>query len=104
MNIMVKRTTWRSWAGWFLFAALLVMVVWLQGCSHDPVSSESTNNPQVPVELMFEHDSCKVYRFYDGGRRHFFVRCRSEVASTLSTQRCGKHCTRDELISTEETP
>jgi hypothetical protein len=27
MNIMVKRTTWRSWAGWFLFAALLVMVV-----------------------------------------------------------------------------
>jgi hypothetical protein len=27
IDTTVRRLTWRSWAGWLLFAALLVMVV-----------------------------------------------------------------------------
>ena len=94
---------WRTISGSVLFVVLVALGL-LTGCSKDPVSSESTNNPQVPVELMFEHEGCRIYRFHDGGRRHYFVRCRNEIASTSSTQRCGKHCRRDELISTEVTP
>jgi hypothetical protein len=39
------------------------------------VSCEKTNNRDFKVELLFIHDSCKVYRFIDGNQHRYFSKC-----------------------------
>ncbi len=74
-------------------------------CANDPVSVSATTNAAMTVELLFENDGCKVYRFEDNSRYHYYTRCRAETTTTTSTQTepCGKNCTRavDENIPTE---
>lgn len=45
----------------------------LIGCEGKPIQSSKTDNPNFQVELLFTHDDCKIYRFYDGGNAHYFV-------------------------------
>jgi hypothetical protein len=45
----------------------------LTSCYRDPISSERTDNQEFHVEHIFTVDSCKVYRFHDGGRYHYIV-------------------------------
>jgi hypothetical protein len=45
----------------------------------------STKGNNIEVELLFEQDSVKVYRFYDGGYHYFTTR-----GETMTTQRKGK--------------
>ena len=47
----------------FLFCLLL-----LTGCDVEPTKIEPTNNSQIKLSLLFEHDGYKMYRFEDGGR------------------------------------
>jgi len=76
-------------------AVAAVLVLSMGGCEVPPVSTSPTNNAAVPVSLLFEHDGCRVYRFEDEGRDHWFVRCAGASSSTASTtENCGKHCTR----------
>lgn len=65
------------------------LLVGLSGCANNPVSSTSTNNPSVPVDLLLEHDGCKVYRFSDDGRLHYWVKC-SDKDSISDYQPEGK--------------
>ena len=55
----------------------MLFTIVLASCSHDPISSTSTSNPDgLSVDLLFHLDSTYapgVYRFYDGGRSHYFV-------------------------------
>ena len=53
--------------------AIFAITALLTSCYHDPISSESTDNHEFHVEHMFTVDSCKVYRFHDGGRHHYIV-------------------------------
>jgi hypothetical protein len=46
--------------------ALLVACL-LVGCGADAVSTAHTDNAQINVERLFDHDGCTVYRFQDGG-------------------------------------
>jgi ABC-type protease/lipase transport system fused ATPase/permease subunit len=46
------------------------------------------------VEKLFKKDNCTVFRFYDGGRDHYFTDC----TETISSYSCGKNCVRDENI------
>jgi hypothetical protein len=85
---------------------LFALCALLLACAEDPVSTSSTNNPDVPVALLFTHDGCKVYRFMDNGY-HYFARCglsTSAIGSHLES--CGKNCTHrvDEEVPTEEAP
>ncbi len=50
--------------------------------------SPSNNNNTYNVAYLFEHDGCKVYRFYDRGLYHYFVNCNGNatVMSSDSTQ------------------
>lgn len=54
---------------------LTVAVVIFAGCANDPMKVESSNNPQVAVSLLFEHDGCKVYRFRDSGHWIYYSKC-----------------------------
>ena len=53
---------------------IAVMVLGLSGCTKEPISKVASNNNSFDVELLFEADGCKVYRFYDGGDYHYFVK------------------------------
>ena len=62
------------------------------GCYKGPQPSESVGNG-FRVEFLFEKDGVKMYRFYDGGRSHYFT----SRGETISGQSDGK-TTRDENI------
>lgn len=66
--------------------ALLLAVLLAVGCTKSPVSVDKTNNPEVPVELLFEHEGCRVFRFYDTGRPHYFASC---LGGTITHQPTG---------------
>jgi hypothetical protein len=82
---------------------LLVSVVGslaLTGCASEPLYVHQTNNPNIDVELLFEHDGCRIYRFRDGAPMHYFARCDGPPgAVTAST---SSHVSkREELIVTQ---
>ncbi len=64
---------------YLIFAALL-----LAGCLNKPVSTTATNNPELNLNLLFEHDGCKVYRFYDG-RSVYYTDCRGSAMAPVTT-------------------
>ncbi|AHZ84671.1 hypothetical protein Bb109J_c1981 [Bdellovibrio bacteriovorus] len=70
----------------------VILVLLIAGCTRDPVKTSSTNNPEVPVSLLFEYEGCKVYRFIDG-RPHYYTNC-TEAIGTY-TENCGKACVRE---------
>ena len=41
----------------------------------------SDNNTTYKVDYLFEHDGCKVYRFYDRGNYVYFTNCKGDVTS-----------------------
>jgi hypothetical protein len=82
----------------FVFAAPLLGAA--VGCYAEPLSRGPSNNPEVPIELLFSHDACVVFRFVDHGA-HYFVRCRdTKAVSTVSTKMCGKVPCDEEISAT----
>lgn len=62
---------------------------------------DATSNTAYDVDLLFEHDGCKVYRFYDNGRSRYFITCKDAVTGeTTWTENCGKNCEHDVSIPT----
>lgn len=68
-------------------ACWLILCLVLPGCAKDPVNSSSTNNPEVTVSLLFEHDGVKVYRFFDQGSYFYYTDARGK---TMWEQSHGK--------------
>ena len=79
-----------------LFLSLLLL-----SCAQTPVREAVSNNPNVPVAVLFVHDGCTVYRFYDGSRRHYFAKCVDATAETMTIQGCGKNCSYPENVPTK---
>jgi hypothetical protein len=46
-------------------AVAIALAVTLAGCGKDPVKSESTSNPAIEYDVLFERRGCEVGRFYD---------------------------------------
>ena len=45
------------------------------------------NNKDYKVDYLFEHEGCKVYRFYDRGNYVYFTNCNGEaIMKTDSTE------------------
>lgn len=44
-------------------------------------NTEADNNTSYNVQYLFEHDGCKVYRFYDRGNCVYFTNCNGSVTS-----------------------
>ena len=63
----------RQLLGMFIGAAMILALM-LSGCLGEPQSTENTGkNGEFHVEYLFEKDGIKMYRFYDGGRFHYFT-------------------------------
>ena len=45
------------------------------------VEAPTQNNPTYQISYLFEHDGCKVYRFYDNGNMVYFTNCQGETIS-----------------------
>ncbi len=61
---------------------LSVLIVFaFSGCYNQSKEQVVTNNPAFDVEFLFEHDGCKVFRFYDGGHIHYYTTCQGSVTS-----------------------
>lgn len=71
---------------------ILVMLVLLllTSCEREAKEKVETSNPLFNVELLFEVDGCKVYRFEDGGRTRYFTTCQGSVNWS---ERYGKNST-----------
>ena len=69
----------------FLPSIALVIV---SGCATEiPLQTkEPENNKTYKVDYLFEHDGCKVYRFYDRGNYVYFTNCNGEAIVKDSTE------------------
>ena len=76
-----------------LFSCLLLSLV-LVSCLAPAQMQVQGSNPSVKVELLFEADGCKVYRFYDGNPRapRYFTKCQNGSSSVGWLESCGKNC------------
>lgn len=80
---------------------LITSIILFTSCQKDAVSSSSTSNPQVQVELMFHLDSTYkpgVYRFNDGGYNKYFV-ISPYGSSTSSIEKHGKSTITEEITT-----
>jgi hypothetical protein len=76
---------------WSLIGALTALAVFFMvSCTTDPVSTTKTNNPDVQVDLLFVHDGCSVYRFYDSGHYIYYTVCDGRSSTTAWQQQQGK--------------
>lgn len=60
-----------------LFGLTLSLVLFTS-CKREPTEVVTTNNKNFHVELLFEVDGCKVYRFWDHGYK-YFTTCNGSV-------------------------
>lgn len=49
------------------------------GCRKSSEVALETSNPEFKIELLFIHDSVKMYRFRDGGRTIYWADARGSV-------------------------
>lgn len=79
---------------------LFVLVVGLFACNGDPITEEQKGD--FKLQLLFEKDGCKMYRFQDGSRNIYWADCAGKVNSDFTTQ-SGKTTiiNRVEAITTE---
>ena len=56
-------------------------------CQREGIEELKTDNVNYKVDLLFEVDGCKVYRFWDSGGYKYFTTCDGSVTHKLN----GKH-------------
>lgn len=73
----------------------LCALLTLSACAPAPQEPGRQPTPREYYEAkaLFSVDGCKVWRFRDGGRSHYFADCRGTVSSA-HTEYCGKNCYR----------
>ena len=64
---------------------ILILGLTITSCEHDPISS-SKEGLDMEVDLLFEKDGIKMYRFFDNGHFHYYT----NRGETISTQQSGK--------------
>lgn len=67
---------------YYLFVITLLAVITLSCNSGRPLAAgPSDNNKSYKVEYLFEHDGCKIYRFYDNRSYVYFSNCTGNVTA-----------------------
>lgn len=75
----------------WLFISILVIGFLMIGCNSKPMRTESTNNPEVSVGILFDYDGCRVYRFEDGGSYRYFAHCGLMTTTSWNEQHDKTH-------------
>ena len=73
----MKRTILKIWT------AIVVCIILLTaptGCAKDAERKVKVSNPNFDVQLLFEKDGCKIYRFMDGGHYVYWTNCDGNVS------------------------
>ena len=65
--------------GFLKSLATFIAVVFLTSCNKDAQQKQVTTNPEFTIELLFEKDGCKIYRFQDGGRNIYWTNCTGKI-------------------------
>ncbi|GET35009.1 DUF4884 domain-containing protein [Prolixibacter bellariivorans] len=66
------------------FALAFIAINLLSCATGIPLSNtRSENNKTYRVQYLFQHDGCKVYRFYDEGHYVYFTNCSGETTSMV---------------------
>lgn len=80
---------------------LILIALIFASCKKEAQQQVQSTNSNFQVELLFEVDGCKVYRFLDGDYK-YFTTCKGSV-SWNTTQSAGKtHKTIHHNIETNE--
>lgn len=64
--------------------SVVFFIIWLPSCftfSYPVSTDKPDNNRTYQVDYLFEHDGCKVYRFYDMGNYVYFTNCQGDVTA-----------------------
>ncbi len=51
-------------------------------CTNNAKQAVQSDNVNFNIELLFEVDGCKVYRFMDAGYYRYFSNCKGDVSWT----------------------
>lgn len=77
---------------------LLLIALIFAGCKREAEKQVESTNQHFKVELLFEVDGCKVYRFHDMGGSKYFTTCKGSIS--WETQE-GKHNIQQHSIETK---
>ncbi len=72
-----------------LIAVLILATIFLSSCVKDAQVTVNTTNSNFKVELLFEQDGCKMYRFKDGGHYVYWSNCKGKT-ETVYNESSGK--------------
>jgi hypothetical protein len=67
--------------------AILILTFVMLSCktTREPISKTVPfNNKTYEVQYLFEHDGCKVYRFFDYGNFVYFTNCNGSVTNVVN--------------------
>ena len=81
-------------------ATAFLVVILVIGCASDGVKTAKTDSPDVKVTLLFEHEGCRVYRFFDAGEYIYYANCGGSFSTAWDMPR-GKTI-HHERVSTYE--
>lgn len=90
--------------------AVIAAATLVAGCSGEKPAQQTqpSTNAAIAVDMLFEHDGCRVYRFEDAGYNRYFARCGGQSASLDygHTVHAGKttHWVPETLVVTEDRP
>ena len=85
-----------------LFAPSLFVLAGFNSCASIPLTvGESENNSTYKVSYLFEHDGCKVYRFYDKGNYVYFT-TRGDVTAIQNDSAAQRTVTIDKTYYKEQ--
>lgn len=66
----------RTYVKLFLLTAAAISLI---SCKTPVESMKAENNSDYKVHFLFEHDGCKVYRFFDRGHYVYFSNCTGNI-------------------------
>ena len=66
--------------------AVIILLLAAVSCSvkRPLVTEPAHNNQTYNVSYLFEHDGCKVYRFWDDGQYVYFTNCTGSTSTAQS--------------------
>lgn len=65
---------------------LVILALLTTACDdRKPLTIQQTTNPNYQVAYLFEQDGCRVYRFEDEFRSHYFVTCTGSTSQRINS-------------------